>query len=68
MLAVLYLAMYCDLRSTLKENVFKTLDGERQKMRLQFYFFGFGYVFKGVVYGLEAYLWYNFSLSDSQNY
>ena len=68
MLAVLYLVMYCDLRSTLKENVFKTLDGERQKMRLQFYFFGFGYVFKGLVYGLEAYLWYSFSTSDSQNY
>ena len=68
MLAVLYLVMYCDLRSTLAENVFKTLDGERQKMRLQFYFFGFGYVFKGVVYGLEAYLWYSFSSTDSQNY
>ena len=59
-LAVLYLFMYCDLRSTLKEHVFTSLDSERQKMRLQFYFFGFGYLFKGLAYGAEAYLWYSY--------
>ena len=67
-LAVLYLFMYCDLRSTLKENVFNQLDSERSKMRLQFFFFGFGYVCRGVAYGVMAYLWAHFTESDDQNY
>ena len=37
-------------------------------MRLQFFFFGFGYVCRGVGYGVMAYLWAHFKESEDSNY
>ena len=66
-LALLYLCMYRELRNTLDENVFNQLDGERKRMALQFYLFGFCYVCSGVSYAIESWFWSTYTSTHDES-
>ena len=59
--------MYRELRNTLEENVFNQLDGERKRMALQFYLFGFCYVCSGVSYAIESWFWSTYTSTHDES-
>ena len=56
LLAVLYLITFCILKLRM-ELISNSLEPEKQKMKHQFYFFGFAYLLKCFSYGVEIFIW-----------
>ena len=57
LLAVMYLVTFCYLKTRMDWITDDKLHEEKQKMKHQFYFFGFAYLLKCIVYGVEIPIW-----------